>query len=519
MGSQLTMKPLYLASSIFFAFIIVCLLFPVFHLVWLGVQSINVETLGLIPLRLVWFTCLQALISAVLSGVLGISFALACYETDFWGKKLIIRFSEVTFFLPTLLVTLALIGVWGNRGWLGQMFPWLNFYGWFAVLLAHIFFNYSVFFKNVGQSLKEMDRTEEKIALSLGTTKWTTFCKVSLVKLRSSILQSFSIVFLYCSASFFVILILGGGPRFSTLETAIYQAIKVDLNIPLAVCLAMIQICICLLAQVFYNPQSPPRLSAESRHSERVYNLNSDGLRKFVFWGVWIVSALLVLIPVINLVVSGLGGFFKLDVSDLFQPLLLSFIVGVQVSLLTSFIALSAAYIHKHTNLPWVRRTVSFICTLPVALSTMVFGLSLILVLSTSLQWMQDKWVGVIIVQTLSALPMSFRILSESFSKLEQEIYRSAESLGTGKFQQLFLLEIPAVKKSIALAMATSFGISIGEAGAVLLFESQGKTTLSLWLFKLIGKYQFEEAQGVGLILLLFMLLIFTMKEKWENLR
>jgi ABC-type Fe3+ transport system permease subunit len=149
----------------------------------------------------------------------------------------------------------------------------------------------------------------------------------------------------------------------------------------------------------------------------------------------------------------------------------------------------------------------------------MVFGLSLILVLSTSLQWMQDKWVGVIIVQTLSALPMSFRILSESFSKLEQEIYRSAESLGTGKFQQLFLLEIPAVKKSIALAMATSFGISIGEAGAVLLFESQGKTTLSLWLFKLIGKYQFEEAQGVGLILLLFMLLIFTMKEKWENLR
>lgn len=512
------MKPIHLASFCFFSFVVVCLLFPVLYLIGVGFQNLNFEIFGLISWRLFGFTYFQAFASAVLSGVLGVFLAITCCETDFYGKKIIVRLSEVTFFLPTLLVVLALVGVWGSRGWLGHKLPGLNFYGWFAILLAHIFFNFSVFFKIVGQSLKEMDRTEEKIALSLGATKWMTFLTVCLVKLRSSILQSFLLVFLYCSASFFVILILGGGPRFSTLETEIYQAIKVDLNIPLAVCLALIQISVCVLVQGFYNPKSTALLLSQARHVDTIYGFHSSFLKRMLPFGIWFIFSILVLIPLINLSVSGFVGLSKINLWDLIQPLLLSFVLGIQVSLSANFIAFCAAYINQHTRMPWLKRSISFVCTLPVALSTMVFGLALILAFAPVLQWVQDNWFGVIVVQVLSVLPMSFRIFAESFSKVEREIYRSAESLGISKFQQLFLLEIPLTKNSMVLALATSFGFSIGEAGAVLLFESQGKTTLSLFLFKLMGKYQFEEAQAVGLILLVIMILIFIMKEKWENL-
>lgn len=516
MGDEFAMKPIYLAGFCFFTFISVCLVFPVFYLVGMGVQSINSDTFGLISWRLFAFTYLQALASAILAGVLGVFLAIACCETDFFGKKIIIRLSEVTFFLPTLLVVLALVGVWGSRGWLGEKLTGLNFYGWFGILLAHMFFNFSVFFKVVGQSLREMDRTEEKIALSLGASKWITFLRVGLVKLRSAIFQSFLLVFLYCSASFFVILILGGGPRFSTLETEIYQATKVDLNIPLAVCLALIQICVCLLVQGFYQSKATALLSSQSRYYDTIYGFRSSLTKRILPFGIWSVFAMLVLIPLINLMVSGFTGLSKLNLSDLIDPLFLSFIIGIQVSLIANFIAFCAAYINQHTRLPWVRQGISFLCTLPVALSTMVFGLSLILAFAPVLEWVQEKWLGVIIVQALSVLPLSFRIFSESFSKVEKEVYRSAESLGTSKAQQLFFLELPLIRNSVVLAIATSFGFSIGEAGAVLLFESQGKPTLSLLLFKLMGKYQFEEAQAVGLILLLLMIFIFIMKEKWK---
>ena len=74
------------------------------------------------------------------------------------------------------------------------------------------------------------------------------------------------------------------------------------------------------------------------------------------------------------------------------------------------------------------------------------------------------------------------------------------------------------MKRSIFLVAAMAFGISMGEVGAVLLFESEGNMTLPLSMFKLIGKYQFDQAQAIGIILLLVMVFIFAMKEKWENL-
>ena len=513
------MKPIYLTSFFFFSFVLIFLLFPLVNLTNIAISQSNLSSLsGMIPLSIIGFTYLQALLSTVLAGCVGVPLAIFCADNEFFGKKIFIRLCEVTFFMPTLIVVLAIIGVWGRSGWFGKGILPLNLYGWFGVLLAHVFFNFSIFFKLVGQSFKDTDRSEEKISLSLGMGRWRTFFLVTQLKVRSSITQSFVLVFLYCSSSFLILLLLGGGPRFSNLEVAIYQAVKVDLDLPLAICLATIQIGVGLFIQIVIKANGITPFAISKRFQSPIYACKSRLMKTLTIGGAWALIILLVGLPLLNVLISALPGFSHLDLWDLIRALLTSCLLGFKVAVTSLLLAFCATYISRHSRTFWVGRLVSVICTLPISLSTMVFGLAIMVSFPSSGLLFRDEMWGVVCVQTLSVLPLSFRILNESILKIDRAMYFTAESLGANKFQQLFFIEIPLMKRSIFLVAAMAFGISMGEVGAVLLFESEGNMTLPLSMFKLMGKYQFDQAQAIGIILLLVMVFIFAMKEKWENL-
>ena len=59
--------------------------------------------------------------------------------------------------------------------------------------------------------------------------------------------------------SFLVVLILGGGPRYSTIEVGIYQAIKVELDIALAARLALAQMAVSFLVYFLFL-RTPARI-------------------------------------------------------------------------------------------------------------------------------------------------------------------------------------------------------------------------------------------------------------------
>src|SRR3546814_18278108 len=52
-------------------------------------------------------------------------------------------------------------------------------------------------------------------------------------------------VFMLCFTSFAVVLTLGGGPKATTLEVAVYQALRFDFDLGRAVTLALVQLLLC----------------------------------------------------------------------------------------------------------------------------------------------------------------------------------------------------------------------------------------------------------------------------------
>ena len=138
--------------------------------------------------------------------------------------------------LPTVVVAAGFNALLGPRGWLTFLLhPFISPLSSFqftgtltAILVAHVFYNTTIVIRIVGNALSRLDPKLEQAARSLGADSRRVWWHVTLPLLRPSMLAASLLVFLFDFTSFGVILLLGG-PEFSTLEVEIYlQSVKIS---------------------------------------------------------------------------------------------------------------------------------------------------------------------------------------------------------------------------------------------------------------------------------------------------
>ena len=204
------------------------------------------------------FTFFQAGLSTILTILLGLPAAYLFGRFNFPGKNSLRIASTLPFILPTVVVAAGFNALIGPKGWLNLFLmevlnsstPVINIQNTLAaILLAHVFYNTSIVIRIVGSSLAQLDRKLEDAAQTLGASPWKTFIKVTLPLILPSILSAVLLVFLFNFTSFGVILMMGG-PSFTTLEVEIYIQTMQYLNLPLAGILSLIQLSFTMLATV-----------------------------------------------------------------------------------------------------------------------------------------------------------------------------------------------------------------------------------------------------------------------------
>ena len=192
------------------------------------------------------FSLGQALLSALLSLFFGMLLARAFYYMDFIGKNFLLKIMSLTFVLPVLVAIFGLIGVYGASGWIAQILHFFDrnwagsIYGLSGILIAHVFFNIPLATKLFLQSLEAIPYQQHQLAAQLNIRGWRFVRLVEWYYLRQQILPTFSLIFMLCFTSFTVVLTLGGGPQYTTLETAIYQAILFEFDLPKAALFALL---------------------------------------------------------------------------------------------------------------------------------------------------------------------------------------------------------------------------------------------------------------------------------------
>ena len=209
------------------------------------------ETASLVPWkndyiqRVLWFSLWQAGLSAVLSVLPAVLVARALFFSGpFPGRGLILRLFALPLVVPSVVAVMAIVSVYGSQGpvSLGR-----SLYGINGILLAHVFFNLPLAVRLLLPLWQSVPQHHWQLARQLNFGAWDRWRYLEWPQLKEGLPGVALLVFMLCLTSFAVVLALGGGPRSTTLEVAIYQSLRFDFDPAQAVILAMLQLGLCVM--------------------------------------------------------------------------------------------------------------------------------------------------------------------------------------------------------------------------------------------------------------------------------
>ncbi len=445
------------------------------------------------------FTVAQALVSAVLSVVLAIPAARALARRQFRGRGLLITLLGAPFLLPVIVAILGLLAVFGRSGILNSGLaaiglPQVSIYGFWGVVLAHVFFNLPLAVRLILQGWQAIPAERFRLVASLNGS---VFRLLELPMLARAVPGAALVVFLICLTSFAVALTLGGGPRATTLELAIYQAIRFDFDLGRAALLACLQFALGLTA-AFVAWRVTPILSM-GRGMDRVVQRWDNGRVAVDVVALALVAVFLAL-PLLMVILRGVPGLIQLP-EAVWDAAVRSIVVAVCSAILCVGMALSLALKGG--------MAVTVIGVLPLAASGLVMGTGLFILVYPFVSPSSVASPVTILVNATLALPFAMRAIGPAVADVQSNYGRLADSLGMGGWDRLRLLIVPRLRRPLGFAAGLAAALSMGDLGVITLFAGDAQETLPLAMYRLMGAYRMDAAAGAGLLLLALSLALF----------
>ncbi len=472
--------------------------------------------------RVIRFTVEQAALSTVLAVLAAVPVACAlARRTRFPGRGLIVQMFAVPLLLPALVGVLALVTLYGQQGWAAQLIRAVGgdmppLYGMGGILLAHVFFNLPLAVRLLLRPLEAIPGESWRLAAQLGFGPWQIWRWIEVPVLRRSLPSAAALIFLLCAGSFTIVLALGGGPRATTLEVALYEALRLDFDPRRAALLALLQSLLCLLVGALVFRLTPPSLPL-SLGPNRLVRRPDTG-----FWSLRLLdgltlglATLFVGLPLLGLLVAGVRG----PVGRVLSDPALWYALGNSLLLVLlaapTAVGLALALLLGARHLPdQLRRLAAGLGSLPLALPPIVIGTGWFILVRPLVF---GPWVATLLTAALAAmmtLPYAVRALGPAVSAAAAQHDRLCAALGLRGWQRFWLIDLPVLRRPLATAFALAAALTLGDFGAVALFGAAETAALPLLLFSRMGSYRFDEAAVIALFLLLVGLSIFWGLEK-----
>ncbi|MGC9125648.1 MAG: ABC transporter permease, partial [Caldisericaceae bacterium] len=485
-------------------------------------------------LRVLYFTFKEAFVSAFVTVLIGLPGAYIVSHYNFRFKSFLMSLSTVPFVLPSVLVGLGFIVLFGRNGILNNALSYIFgrnvdihlLYSFTGIILVHSFYNFPIALRIVGSSWDGISEEYSYVAKSLGASKVRTFFAVTLPLLLPSVLSSFSLVFIFCFLSFVIIMTIGGA-GFATTEVAIYMYYNTFSDFRTGSVLAIIQALILVIFVLIY-------LRAEGLSGvgivKRTFSYTKQKWSRLSFslsFSYLIFVFLLIVAPMIvivlsSFVASGSPGLSLSNFKQIFEGTY-NYITGVSsgrvilnsvyFGLITVCLSIglaipSAYYLKLHTNL---KKYVLPFLMFSIVLSPLTIALSYIVTFQPFINSSPFNWIFIAISHTLIAFPFVLRSIMPVVESTSTDFALAARSLGLSKFKTFFTVDIDLIKKPLVSAATFAFAISMGEFGATLMLFRSENTTIPIALYRLMSGRHFGAAQAFGTILLIMSLLAFLL--------
>jgi thiamine transport system permease protein len=500
------------------AFLLLFYFYPLGSILTLSLRSeghFSLATLGelLDPyyLQILWFTTWQAALSTLLTVTLALPGAYVFGRYDFPGKSLVQALTTIPFVLPTIVVSLAFTALLGARGLLNLILmdllhldrPPLDLqYTLAIILMAHVFYNYTLVLRIVGTYWANLDPGLEEAARMLGAGRWRAFREVTLPLLAPAIGTAALLIFIFCFTSFGVILILGG-PRFATLEVEIYQTFRYG-KLPLAAALSIVQILFTFALMTTYTRlEALTTLPLELRPRRVTQRHVRRWREKLIVGGNVGWMMLLLVAPLVAMVVRSLmlstsntWGISLTFYRQLFDNPRASFFYVPPIAAVWNSVRFALATVvlsvvlglMAATALNNRRGVLDSIFMLPLGTSAVTLGLGYIVALDEPPLNLRTSPLLVVLAHTLVALPFVVRSVLPALRSIHPRLRETAALLGASPWHVWREVDLPIVARATLVGAVFAFTISMGEFGATSLIARPERPTMPVAIYRFLGR-------------------------------
>ncbi|MFW5812303.1 MAG: ABC transporter permease [Alkalispirochaetaceae bacterium] len=476
--------------------------------------------------RIAGFTFSQAAISAAISLLVALPGAYLLSHYDFPFRRISYSFTLLPFVLPSIIVVIAMISFFGRGGLLNQLFGTRvsYVYSYAGIVLAHVFYNFSLAIRVLSAGWQSIDRRYQEIASSLGDTAFGRFRRITLPLLTPSILTAFLLVFIYCFLSFGVVLVFGG-VQYETFEVRIYSDINVRLDFVSAALYGAVQLFftggIFLLSGRLIRGGSAVQAemaTPERRLSRATLPVRLSAAAYAAFLAFFLLGPVLTLIYrsflsdgrlSFHAYAALFGGETERNVESILRATIpevmaQSILLAVASGTLSFIIAMTLAWVLRGDSTPR-GSLLSTLAQLPLGISlvTVALGVRLLYIPYLPLPLL------VVVTQAIATLPLVYRIVSTETRRLRESYVEGARSLGAGTVRILREIVLPVLRRGLLNAYAYALALPFADLTAVLTVGRGEIATFPVAIYRLIGFRSFDLALALSGIYLLICFLLF----------
>ena len=479
--------------------------------------------------RILWFTSWQAALSTLLTLLAGLPIAYLLASYDFRGKALLRAISTVPFVMPTVVVAAAFRALLGPAGPLNRLAmaltglaepPFQLEQSLYLILLAHAFYNITIVVRLVGGFWSNLNANLGDSARILGAPPWRQFVEITLPLLRPVLISATILIFLFCFTSFGVVLILGG-PAFSTIETErFYRQYVTFLRPDIAGALALLQIIFTFILMTTYARwQQRSSVALSLRPQQANLHRPATRLGRILLTVIVVSIGLVMSSPLLALVWRSLTtreGDFTVDYYLLLQSSrlgqtayiapLTAVLNSLGFALLTvvgaGLLGVSSAYVLSRVGRG--RRWLDAGLMLPLGASAVTLGFGYVVTFSR----LRTSPLLVLIAHMLVAMPFIVRAVLPVMLGIKETLRESAALLGATPGQVWREVDLPILSRALLVGAIFAFTVSMGEFGATSFVArpNSGFQTLPIAIERFLGQpgaELFGQALALSTILML----------------
>ncbi|WP_152039517.1 ABC transporter permease [Salinigranum salinum] len=498
------------------------------------------------------FTAYQAFLSTLASLALGLPGAWVLARFEFPGRRLLRSVTILPFVLPSIMVAIGFVAMFGRNGTLNAVLRTAGLGGvellftLEAVIVAHAFYNAPLVTRVVTAAWESVDARAVETARGLGASPSRAFRDVVFPQLLPAVAVGATLTFVFTFASFPIVLALGGF-QLATVEVWIFKLVS-DLEYAEAAALATVETGISLALTYVYlryegrtsgqgtgaNPLPRRSLLPESLDPGAV----ATRLAVFAYG---LVVCVVFVGPVLSMVLSSVTGSEGLTLAHYrflverqatgaeFQVKPLPAIRNsILFGVATLAVALPMGVVVGvlSTGEGWGRKAVDTLAMAPLAVSGIVVGLGLLRGLVFGVDVFGTRVaitgaVAIVAAHAVAAYPFVTRNVAPLLSQLDPRLVESARSLGASRARALWDVELPLVSAGVVAGAAFAFAISVGEFDStVILASGSGSYTMPVAVERYLGR-RLGPATAMGSILLVVTAASFVVIDRfggrWES--